>query len=49
MTVKPQQKRQKGVTIDDPQSDFYSFGDTSSDSDDDLNQRSPLMNREGHP
>ena len=37
MTVKPQDKRQKRVTIDEPQSDFYSSDDTSSDSEDDLN------------
>ena len=37
MTVKPQDKRQKRVTIDDPKSDFYSLDDTSSDSDDNLN------------
>ena len=37
MTVKPWDKRQKRVTIDDPQSDVYSSGDTSSNSDDDLN------------
>ena len=28
---------QKRVTIEDPQSDFYSSDDTSSDSEDDLN------------
>ena len=37
MTVKPQEKRQKRVMNDDPQSDFYSSDDTSSDSDNDLN------------
>ena len=37
MTVKPQNKRQKRVTIDDSQSDFYSSDNTSSDSEDDLN------------
>ena len=29
--------------IDDPQSDYYSSDDTSSDSEDDLNYRSPLL------
>ena len=32
MTGKPQDERQNRVTIDDPQSDFYSSDDTSSDS-----------------
>ena len=36
-TVKPQDKKQKKVTIDNPQSDYYSSDNTSSDSEDDLN------------
>ena len=35
--VKPQDKKQKRVMIDDPQTDYYSSDDTSSDSEDDLN------------
>ena len=35
--AKPQDKKQRRVTIDDPQSDYYSSDDTSSDSKDDLN------------
>ena len=34
---KPQDKKQERVKIDDPQSDYYSSDDTSSDSEDDLN------------
>ena len=37
MTVKPHDKQQKRVTIDNVQLDFYSSDDTSSDSDDDFN------------
>ena len=36
-TVQPQDRKQRRVTIDDPQSDYYSSYDTSSDSEDDLN------------
>ena len=36
-TVKPQDKKHRRVTIDDPQLDYYSSDDTSSDSEDDLN------------
>ena len=36
-TVKHQDKRHKKVTIDDPQSNYYSSDDASSDSEDDLN------------
>ena len=36
-TVKHQDKKHRKVTIDDPQSDYYSSDDTSSDSEDDLN------------
>ena len=35
--VKPQDKKQRRVTIDAPQSDYYISDDTSSDSEDDLN------------
>ena len=36
-TVKHQDKKHKRVTIDDPQLDYYSSDDNSSDSEDDLN------------
>ena len=46
--------KQRKVMIDDPQSGCYSSDDISSNSEDDLNWRSPLlvvhpMNGEGHP
>ena len=34
---KPQDKKQRRVMIDNPESDYYSSDDTSSDSEDDLN------------
>ena len=36
-TLKHQDRKYKRVTIDDPQSDYYSSDDASNDSDDDLN------------
>ena len=36
-TVKPQDKKHRRVSIYDPQSDYYSSDDTSSDSEDDFN------------
>ena len=36
-TSKHQDRKYKRATIDDPQSDYYSLDDASSDSDDDLN------------
>ena len=36
-TIKPQDKKQKRVTIDNPQLDYYTSDDTSSDSEDDFN------------
>ena len=53
LVVKPQDKKHRRVTIDNPQTDYYSSDDISSDSEDDLNKKSPLsvmypMNGEGH-
>ena len=36
--------KHRRVTIDDPQSNYYSSGDTSSDSEDDLNLGASLSN-----
>ena len=36
-TLKHQDRKYKRVTIDYPQSDYYSLDDAASDSDDDLN------------
>ena len=40
---KPKDRRHKQVTIDDPPSEYYSLDEQDSDSDDDLNWKSPLL------